>query len=254
MPSNFPGGLDSFTTKVDGIDDIMADHVNDLQNSVVAIETHLLARLRDDGWKSLPVNPTYVSATSIQFSSVNLTSLFPTGTKIKFTQGGTTKYFYVIDVSFANGNTNLTITAGTDFSVTNTGITDFNFAHGVANGFQEYFSYTPTVTAGTMTISNLITLNAKFSISGKTMFFEVAVRFDTGGTLTNNILISFPFTVHSISYRILYGIETNSSWFPPASVIAQGANTFNVYKLDGSNYVVKTGNTVSVAGLIRISN
>jgi hypothetical protein len=43
MPSTFPGTVDSFSTKVDGPGNfIMASHVNDLQNAVVATETYLL--------------------------------------------------------------------------------------------------------------------------------------------------------------------------------------------------------------------
>jgi len=41
MTTNYPGALDTFTTKVDGIDDVMAAHVNELQTDVVAIETEL---------------------------------------------------------------------------------------------------------------------------------------------------------------------------------------------------------------------
>lgn len=37
----YPGSLDSFTTKVDGVDDVMAAHMNDVQAAVVAIETEL---------------------------------------------------------------------------------------------------------------------------------------------------------------------------------------------------------------------
>lgn len=35
----FPTSIDSFTTKVDNVDDVMASHVNDLQTAVVALET-----------------------------------------------------------------------------------------------------------------------------------------------------------------------------------------------------------------------
>lgn len=39
MPTNFPSTLDSFTAKVDNVDDVMADHVNKLQDAVLALET-----------------------------------------------------------------------------------------------------------------------------------------------------------------------------------------------------------------------
>ena len=41
MATNFPTSLDSFTTKQNNIDTIAAAHVNDLQDSTVAIETLL---------------------------------------------------------------------------------------------------------------------------------------------------------------------------------------------------------------------
>jgi hypothetical protein len=39
MSSSYPTSIDSFTTKVDGVDNVMAAHINNLQDSVVAIET-----------------------------------------------------------------------------------------------------------------------------------------------------------------------------------------------------------------------
>lgn len=41
MATNFPSSLDSWTTKSDNVDSIMAAHVNDLQDAVDAIETKL---------------------------------------------------------------------------------------------------------------------------------------------------------------------------------------------------------------------
>lgn len=41
MASNYPGSLDTFTTKTDHVDEYMAAHINDAQNSIVAVETEL---------------------------------------------------------------------------------------------------------------------------------------------------------------------------------------------------------------------
>ena len=41
MSTNYPGGLDSYTTKQDGVDTVAAAHINDLQDAVSAIETEL---------------------------------------------------------------------------------------------------------------------------------------------------------------------------------------------------------------------
>jgi hypothetical protein len=41
MSTSYPSGLDSYTTKVDGVDDVMASHINNPQDAIVAIETEL---------------------------------------------------------------------------------------------------------------------------------------------------------------------------------------------------------------------
>lgn len=38
MSTNFPTGLDSYSVKVDNVDDVLAQHVNDLQDAIEAIE------------------------------------------------------------------------------------------------------------------------------------------------------------------------------------------------------------------------
>lgn len=41
MPASYPGAIKSFTTKVDGVDDVLAAHINDPQLEITAIETEL---------------------------------------------------------------------------------------------------------------------------------------------------------------------------------------------------------------------
>lgn len=43
MTTLFPGAIDSYSLKVDGVTDVLAAHVNDLQDAVVAIETAVIA-------------------------------------------------------------------------------------------------------------------------------------------------------------------------------------------------------------------
>lgn len=42
MTTSFPGALDSFSTKVDSVDYVLASHVNNIQDSIVAIQTEIL--------------------------------------------------------------------------------------------------------------------------------------------------------------------------------------------------------------------
>lgn len=52
MSTNFPGALDSYTNKVDGVDTVQAAHVNNLQDAVVAVET-LIGATPTTGWQNV---------------------------------------------------------------------------------------------------------------------------------------------------------------------------------------------------------
>lgn len=41
MPTNYPAALDSFTTKVDGVDDVLAADINKLQDAILALQGKL---------------------------------------------------------------------------------------------------------------------------------------------------------------------------------------------------------------------
>jgi hypothetical protein len=47
ISTSYPGSIDSFTTKQDGVDVVVAAHVNNLQDSVVAIEMGLGTTVTD---------------------------------------------------------------------------------------------------------------------------------------------------------------------------------------------------------------
>ena len=57
MPTNFPTNPDSYTTKVDGVDNVMAAHINDLQDAMMAVQDFALD-LRDGlgKWQSYTVS------------------------------------------------------------------------------------------------------------------------------------------------------------------------------------------------------
>lgn len=38
MSANFPTGLDSYTTKIDNVDDVLASHLNDVQDAIAVLE------------------------------------------------------------------------------------------------------------------------------------------------------------------------------------------------------------------------
>lgn len=56
MTATFPGAIRSFTTKVNLVDAPDAEHINSLQEEVVAIETELLKTYRVRAWDSTQFN------------------------------------------------------------------------------------------------------------------------------------------------------------------------------------------------------
>jgi len=96
-----------------------------------------------NGWIPIASVPVYVSSTSVSFNGIDLSTLFPVGTKIKLTQT-TDKYFYVASVTYGSGNTTLTLIAGTSYTVANATITGFWYSHGLSYNFPEWLTYVPT--------------------------------------------------------------------------------------------------------------
>jgi hypothetical protein len=79
MTTAFPGAIDAPTTKVDGVTDVLASHVNDLQDGMVALETAIgqegnthLCEGRLTGTTGVPVTTADLTTiTSIKFTPYN---------------------------------------------------------------------------------------------------------------------------------------------------------------------------------------
>lgn len=99
------------------------------------------------GWYEFSEPMSYVSATQIAVDNteVDLSKIFSPGDPIRLKQGGDYKYFYCTQVTA----TQLTLKAGTDFTVADASITDL--AKGVTPspvGFPYIFEYNPSFTGG----------------------------------------------------------------------------------------------------------
>lgn len=138
-----------------------------------------------DGWIPSSIPWSYASSTTFTISG-DVRNLFPKGTKIKLTQT-TTKYFYVIDATYASPNTTVTITGGNDYSLANASISDRYYSYAASpRGFPGYFNYTPTWTStGTQPTLGNGTLNGRFWIQGSEVKFWFELNFGSttsGGT------------------------------------------------------------------------
>lgn len=116
-------------------------------------------------WIVVPDTWTYASATTITVPS-GAASIYSVGDRLKLTQSSTVKYFYVVAVA----DTLLTITGGSDYSLTNTAISSIYFSH-IPNptGFPFTFGLSdPTwTTSGTAFTNQPTNVYWKFSIVGR---------------------------------------------------------------------------------------
>jgi len=121
-----------------------------LQNSSVAIDDNgKLSGNGLDGWIYDTDTWTYVSATSFKVSGKDVRYKFPKGTKIKLVQDSTTKYFYVVATSYTSGNTIVTVTGGSDYSLANEAISGQAYSYAAApQGFPQRFNYSPATYTG----------------------------------------------------------------------------------------------------------
>ena len=94
MPTNFPTKPDTYTTKVDGVDTVMAAHINDLQDATTAIEQALLGVIPDGnvqylktpewqswtpasqtGWTAMPTGTfRYINIGKLVILAINVTA------------------------------------------------------------------------------------------------------------------------------------------------------------------------------------
>ena len=129
MTTTFPTNPDTYTTKVDGVDTVMAAHINNLQDAMMAVEDFALD-LRD-GWCYDTDTWTYVSATSFKIAGKDVRYKFPKGTKIKLVQSGSTNYFYVTAATFST-DTTVTVTGGSDYTLANEAISGQAYSYAAA--------------------------------------------------------------------------------------------------------------------------
>ncbi len=148
-----------------------------------------------DGWIEANITWTYASATTFTVAG-DLTSLFNVGDKIKLTQT-TVKYFYVISRTFASGNTTVTISGGSDYTLTNAAITSNYYSKAeTPNGFPKVFNYVVAWTAGaTNPVIGNGTTSGKFRLSG--VFCTTTLQVQAGSTTTfgsGSYYLSVPIT------------------------------------------------------------
>lgn len=135
-----------------------------------------------DGWLDPNETWTYASATTFTVSG-DVTTKYPVGTKLKLTNSST-KYFYVTTTSYSAPNTTVTISGGSDYTLSNTTISANYYSYATTpQGFPQWFNFTPSWTSnGTAPAIGNGTLDGRFSMSGRTVTAQI--RWAAGGTTT----------------------------------------------------------------------
>jgi len=105
-----------------------AEDLNAVNDEVVAIENALgvnLGNIGLNGWLPLATIPTLQASDAPVYTlrfGADMTALLSLGQKIKITQNGTIRYFFIVKIgAYTGGNTDVDVYGGTDYVVANTG-------------------------------------------------------------------------------------------------------------------------------------
>lgn len=205
-----------------------------------------------DGWLPAGETWTYASATTFTISG-DKTGKYQIGDKIKLTQT-TAKYFSVIEVSYSDPNTTITITGGTDYTLADATITN-PFYSKIENpqGFSHWFNWTPTITyAGGTTDPTSNTINeAMFKINGKEVKFYLKSTLVRGSGNRTWIKYSLPITFAVPADTVLYGRETTVTTTPVVRgcQTGTGENTVTIALVSA----MANDGIISIAGFYRIA-
>lgn len=158
----------------------------------------------DTGWREVTDSWAYASATTITVPS-DATAKYSVGDKIRLTQS-TVKYFYIVGVA----STVLTISGGTDYTLTNAAISDISYSKSATPaGFPQYFAWTPTWV--NFTIGNG-TNACKFWVTGKTCHYRIMTTLGGSSSMGTGPTFTLPVTSATVpSNRMPIGTAYYSS-------------------------------------------
>lgn len=184
----------------------------------------------EGGWFS-PINAgeewSFNTSTSVNVPS-DATLIYQKGDKVRFSQGGVYKYFYIADVP---SSTVLTLTGGSDYTVSNAVIdTPMISREDVPFNFPDYFNWNPTQ-VGFAALPTSSTY--QFVIKGKvcTVFVHQGVN---GTSNSTSFTISAPLTAATV---------VNAFWGAAAwNMVDNGASVASL----GVAYLGSAGTTITI--------
>jgi len=159
-----------------------------------------------DGWISANETWAYASATTITVPS-GAAAKYAKGDKIKLTQT-TVKYFYIVGVA----DTVLTVVGNGSVVVTDATISANYYSHASSPiGFPSYFSFTPTISAESGTITTA-SGTIYFSIFGSVCYILYGyITITNNGTGSAKVKSTIPLNPANDFYCSIYGQETSTT-------------------------------------------
>lgn len=197
----------------------------------------------EDGWIPAGETWTYASATTFTISG-DKTGKYQKGDKIKLTQTDV-KYFYIIGVSYSSPNTTITVTGGSNYSLTSATITSPYFSK-IENpqGFPAWFSWSPSYSASaSMTYTSVSTDFAKFKLTNDCIQWRLQCSGITGG-IASTFLEATPPLVGSDGFNQGFGYSGTTV---VRAYYSTNTDKLTFGKYDNSNYELGT-TALRVAG------
>lgn len=186
------------------------------------------ANVGSDGWTDDSSHTwVYASASTFTIAGVDLTTTFTKGTRLRFKQGGSYKYYVVVGSSFST-DTTVTIAVNNDYTIANAVITDNYYSYSAnPQGYPGWFSYTPTF--GGFSASPVV--ECKYSINGRLFHMQI-VRTSGGTSNATSFTISIPFTAALATNVALIANATDNTaalTTPASGDISNGGTSITVY-------------------------
>lgn len=182
------------------------------------------------GWLPGVATWTYATATSFTVAGNWTGVLFP-GVKLRVKQGGAYKYFYVVSSSYAAPTTTVTVTGGSDYSLTNATITDNYYSYATSvPGFPHWFSHSPTW--GGFSVNP--TAICRFSVWGRAVDLLVSTT-GAGTSNATTLTLTAPITpagINGMTWTVPVILGDNGalqSWWGRCD-LSSGSSTITCYR------------------------
>jgi len=196
-----------------------------------------------NGWLDAAETWTYASATTLTVPS-DATTKYAVGDRIKLTQSATIKYFVIIGVAA----TTLTITGGSDYTLTNNTVTSNYYSHEVNPvGYPDWFAYSATVTGFSSTTVAL----TRFRIIGRTLLLAWTI---SGTSNATSFSLTLPVTAATVAnmfwQSVIYTIDNGTAGTgAEGAIIASAATSMNLAHNDNNAGWTATGTKAGLGSI-----